>query len=415
MRSSSSSRSALSIVLASLLCAPAGLFAQAGAAGAPPPKDSSSSQTSTPSSDSSQAPAAQPAPTPDTSSSSKDSSNDAKNKGSKKDPDDIGDRNVSGKVNFYSLEKEIALGKQLAQQVERGSKVVNDPVVSEYVNRIGQNLVRNSDAKVPFTIKVIEDPSVNAFALPGGFFYVQTGLILKADNEAELAGVMAHEIAHVAARHGTRQATRGEIAQLATIPLIFMGGAAAYGIYQASGLLVPLSFLKFSRNFEAEADYLGVQYMYKAGYDPRAFVDFFEKIQTLEKRKPGTVGKLFSSHPPTDDRIKKSQEEIAGLKSRPEYVITTSEFNDVKARLAMLENQKRPDKADVDPSRPTLRRNPNSNAPIEDETDPSKKSKGDDSDRPTLKRRPTADDTSDSSSSSSGTSTPSSTTPPPNN
>ena len=203
-----------------------------------------------------------------------------------KDPDSIGDRNVSGKVNFYSLEKEMALGKQLAQQVERQSKIINDPIVAEYVNRVGQNLVRNSDAKVPFTIKVVEDPSVNAFALPGGFFFVNTGLILKADSEAELAGVMAHEIAHVAARHGTRQATRGEIAQLSTLPLIFMGGAAAYGIYQASGLLVPLTFLRFSRAFESEADYLGLQYMYKTGYDPTAFVDFFEKIETMEKRKP---------------------------------------------------------------------------------------------------------------------------------
>jgi predicted Zn-dependent protease len=184
-----------------------------------------------------------------------------KDKNSKNDPDAIGDRNVSGKVNFYSLEKEIALGKSLAQQVERQSKVINDPIVAEYVNRVGQNIVRNSDAKVPFTIKVIEDPVVNAFALPGGFFFVQSGLILKADTEAELAGVMAHEIAHVAARHATRQATRGEIAQLATIPLIFMGGAAAYGIYEASGLLVPLTFLKFSRGQEAEADYLGVQYV----------------------------------------------------------------------------------------------------------------------------------------------------------
>jgi predicted Zn-dependent protease len=325
----------------------------------------------------------------------------------KNDPDAIGDRNVSGKVNFYSLEKEIALGKAMAQQVQRQSKVIDDPTVAEYVNRIGQNLVRNSDAKVPFTIKVIEDPSVNAFALPGGFFFVQSGLILKADTEAELAGVMAHEIAHVAARHGTRQATRGEIAQLATIPLIFMGGAAAYGIYQASGLLIPVSFLKFSRNFEAEADYLGVQYMYKTGYDPTAFVDFFEKIQTLEKRKPGTMSKLFSSHPPTDDRITKSQEEISGLKPRPEYVVTTSEFNDVKLRLAMLENQRRPDKTSDDPNKPTLRRNPNSNTPIEDETDPSKKSTGDEEDRPKLKRRPSdsGDSTSPTSTSPTGTST----------
>ncbi len=331
---------------------------------------------------------------------------------SKNDPDAIGDRNVSGKVNFYSLEKEIALGKSMAQQVERQSKVVNDPIVSEYVNRIGQNLVRNSDAKVPFTIKVIEDPTVNAFALPGGFFFVQTGLILKADTEAELAGVMAHEIAHVAARHGTRQATRGEIAELATLPLIFMGGAAAYGIYEASGFLIPVSFLKFSRNFEAEADYLGVQYMYKTGYDPTAFVDFFEKIQTLEKRKPGTMSKLFSTHPPTDDRITKSQKEISDLKPRPEYVVTTSEFNDVKLRLAMLENQRRPDKTADDPNKPTLRRNPNSNTPIEDETDPDKKSKGDDSDRPKLKRRPSdTGDSTDTTDTSSPSSTPAPTTP----
>ena len=256
---------------------------------------------------------------------------------------------------------------------------------------------------MPFTIKVIEDPSVNAFALPGGFFFVDTGLILHADTEAELAGVMGHEIAHVACRHGTRQATRGEIAQLATIPLIFMGGAAAYGIYEASGLLVPMGFLKFQRGFEAEADYLGIQYMYKAGYDPTAFVDFFEKIETLEKRKPGTVSKLFASHPPTEDRIEKSQKEISQLKPRPEYVVTTSEFNDVKARLEMLENQRRPDKNSADPNKPTLRRNPNSNAPIEDETDPSKKNSGDDDDRPVLKRRPS--DTGDSNPSSTPTST----------
>jgi predicted Zn-dependent protease len=329
-----------------------------------------------------------------------------------KNPDAIGDRNVSGKVNFYSLEKEIALGKQLAQQVERQSKVVNDPIIAEYVNRIGQNLVRNSDAKVPFTIKVIEDPTVNAFALPGGFFFVQTGLILKADTEAELAGVMAHEIAHVAARHGTRNATKGTIAELATIPLIFMGGAAAYGIYEASGLLIPMTFLKFSRDQEAEADYLGVQYMYKTGYDPNAFVDFFEKIETLEKRKPGTVSKLFSTHPPTDNRIVASQKQIATLKAKPEYVVTTSEFNDVKLRLAMLENQRRPDKANADPNKPTLRRNPNSTTPIEDETDPSKKSSGDDSDRPKLKRRPSdGSDTNTSTNPPEATST--STNPPP--
>src|SRR5579872_1749303 len=212
-----------------------------------------------------------------------------------KDPDEIGNRDVGKGVNFYSIEREIAMGKQLAQQVQQQAKMIDDPVISEYVNRLGQNLVRNSDAKVPFTIKVIDSEEVNAFALPGGFFFVNSGLIMKADSEAELAGVMAHEIAHVAARHGTRQATRGEIAQLATIPLVIMtyGTWTGYGIYQAASILVPIGFLKFSRGFEAEADMLGLEYMYKAGYDPTAFVDFFEKIETLEKRKPGTMAKVF--------------------------------------------------------------------------------------------------------------------------
>src|SRR6202171_376456 len=254
----------------------------------------------------------------------------------KKDPDEIGNRNVSGKVNFYSLEKEIALGKGLAQQVERQAKIINDPVIAEYVNRVGQNLVRNSDAKVPFTIKVIDSEEVNAFALPGGFFFVNSGLVLKADNEAELAGVMAHEIAHVAARHGTRQATRGEIANLASIPLIFMGGWTGYGIRQAASVLIPVGFLKFSRGFESEADMLGLEYMYKAGYDPTSFVDFFEKIETLEKTKPGTMAKVFSTHPMTDDRVRAAQKNIEQLLvAKPEYVVTTSEFNDVKGRLLL--------------------------------------------------------------------------------
>ena len=238
----------------------------------------------------------------------------------KKDPDEIGNRDVGKGVNFYSVEKEIALGKGLAQEVERQAKVIDDPVISEYVNRVGQNLVRNSDAKVPFTIKVIDTEEVNAFALPGGFFFVNSGLLLKADSEAELAGVMSHEIAHVAARHGTRQATRGEIAQLATIPLIFMGGSwVGYGIGQAASVAIPIGFLSFSRAFESEADLLGLQYMYKSGYDPGAFVDFFEKIQSMEKKKPGTMSKFFSTHPLTEDRIQTAQKNIQEyLKERPE-------------------------------------------------------------------------------------------------
>jgi beta-barrel assembly-enhancing protease len=305
----------------------------------------------------------------------------------KKDPDQIGARDVGKGVNFYSLEKEMAIGKQLATEVEKQAKIITDPTVSEYVNRLGQNLVRNSDAKVPFTIKVIDGEEVNAFALPGGYFFVYSGLILRADNEAELAGVMAHEIAHVAARHGTRQATRGEIAQLSTIPLIFLGGWTGYGIRQAANVLVPVGFLKFSRGFESEADMLGLEYMYKTGYDPTAFVDFFEKIETLEKRKPGTMSKVFSTHPMTDDRIRAAQKNIQELLvAKPEYVVTTSEFNDVKSRLLAMHNRRKVDTED--PNKPRLRRSPGSTTGPIDPDENGKTPKSDEDERPTLKRKP---------------------------
>ncbi len=307
----------------------------------------------------------------------------------KKDPDEIGNRDVGSGINFYSIEKEIALGKQLAQEVERQAKIIDDPVIAEYVNRVGQNIVRNSDAKVPFTIKVLDTEEVNAFALPGGFFFVNSGLILKAETEAELAGVMAHEIAHVACRHGTKQATRGDLMQIGAIAAsIALGGWTGYAIRQGMGLAIPLGYLQFSQAFERQADYYGLQYMYKAGYDPTAFVDFFEKVQTLEKKKPGSLSKVFSTHPMTDARIKAAQEEInsAGFKPKPEYVVTTSEFNDVKARLAMMHNHRMVDK-NQDPSRPTLRRNTGNGTGTVDSTSPSGTSTDDD--RPTLKRRDT--------------------------
>jgi predicted Zn-dependent protease len=265
-------------------------------------------------------------------------------------------------------------------QVEQGAKVVSDPVVSEYVNRIAQNIVRNSDAKVPFTVKVLDDDSVNAFALPGGYFYVQSGLILAADNEAELAAVMAHEIGHVAACHAARQQTRSNLAQLASIPLIFMGGGLAFGLYEAAGIGVPLTFMKFQRNFEAQADYLGVQYLYASGYDPQAFPQFFEKIQVQEKKKPGFMAKAFESHPPTPARMEHAQHEISTiLPARPQYVVDTSEFQEVKARLAALENMRKvshgKDKG------PSLRRANTSQGDSPGDTTQST------DDRPTLKRR----------------------------
>jgi predicted Zn-dependent protease len=306
-------------------------------------------------------------------------------KNSKDDVEAIGNRNVGKGVNFYSIEREIGLGKSLAQEVERSSKLVDDPVVTEYVNRVGQNLVRNSDARVPFTIKVIDSDEVNAFALPGGFFYVNSGLILRAQEESELAGVMAHEIAHVAARHGTKQATKGDIVQLASIPaMIFIPyGWAGYGIYQGMNFLIPMTFLKFSRDAEREADFLGLQYMYKAGYDPNAYVTFFERIQADEKRRPGTIGKAFSTHPPTQDRIENTQKEIAKiLPARQEYIVTSSEFDSVKSRLRNIMFARKA--VDNGPGKPTLRTRTEQTdkQKTQTQTDPSS-----DDDRPTLKRR----------------------------
>jgi len=306
-------------------------------------------------------------------------------KNSKEDVEAIGNRSVGKGINLYSLEREISLGKSLAQEVERSSKLIDDPVVTEYVNRVGQNLVRNSDARVPFTIKVIDSDEVNAFALPGGFFYVNSGLILHAQEESELAGVMAHEISHVTARHGTKNATKGELMQLATIPLILLGpgGWAGYGIYQGLNLAIPVTYLKFSRDAEREADFLGLQYMYKAGYDPNSYVTFFERIQADEKRRPGTIPKVFSTHPPTPERIENTQKEIARiLPARQEYIVTTSEFDSVKGRLRNIMFSRKV--TDNTPGKPTLRTKTEQSKKQPTGNDPSST----DDDRPTLKRRP---------------------------
>jgi beta-barrel assembly-enhancing protease len=339
-----------------------------------PPADSSSSESSSNTGSDTAPSGPPPIQEPDESK--------VKHTGGEDDVDAIGNRGIGkrGLGDWYSLESEIRMGKQYAMQVESSVKLVQDPVVNEYVNRIGQNLVRNSDAQVPFTIKVIDSDEINAFALPGGFFYVNSGLILAADEEAELAGVMAHEISHVCARHGMRQLTRAQWAQIGTLPLIFVGGGIGYGIYEAAGLGLPLTFMKFQRNFEAEADYLGLQYMYKTGYDPQAFISFFEKIQAKEKKKPGAVAKAFASHPQTPDRIEASQKEIATiLPARPQYIVSTSEFDDVKARLATIQNRHKVIE-EKDGSKPSLRR-----ASTTDKTSGTGSS-GDD-DRPTLKRR----------------------------
>jgi len=327
----------------------------------------------------------------------------SKSKKKNSDVDNIGSRNINkGSINFFSLEKEIQMGRQLAAEIERQVKLLNDPTVSEYVNRVGQNIVRNSDAKVPFTIKVVESDEINAFALPGGFFYVNSGLILAADDESELAAVMAHEIAHVAARHGTKQASKAELVNFASIPLIFMGGVGGFALRQAAGFLIPMQFLQFSRSDEAEADYLGLQYLYKTGYDPGAMVSFFEKLQAKESARPGSVSKMFSTHPPTGDRIEMSKKNIELiLPDKDQYVVTTSEFNKVKTLLAQLENRKpspeeankpslkrRTQRPDVngDDGKDTSSTNKKDKDSQADSSKPEDRQPADD-DRPTLKRR----------------------------
>jgi len=308
--------------------------------------------------------------------------------GSEDDVNAIGTRNIGGRGigNWYSTDWEIRAGKSYAMEIEKSAHMVNDPVIVEYVNRVGQNIVKNSDCKVPFTIKIIDSDEINAMALPGGFFYVNSGLILAADEEAELAGVMAHETAHVCAHHAARQQTKLNYAQIGSIPLIIFtsGTWTGYGIYEATQLAIPITFLKFSRIDESEADWLGLQYMYKTGYDPQAFIQFFEKIDALEKHKPGTLAKVFADHPQTPDRINRSEDEIATIMpAKPDYIVSTSEFDDIKTRLARLENRRKLNDKGKD-NKPTLRR-------VGTNSDPNNPNNGNPSntgdDRPTLGHR----------------------------
>ena len=371
---------ATALLLSIVLAVPSFAFAQDTTQSQPPsaPPATNTQDQTQPASDPSAIPTA-PANSTSTPSTTADAPKATHDKG-KNDIDDIGNRKLgsgSGKGigDWYGYDTEIKMGKQYAMMVESSARMIQDPVIVEYVNRIGQNLVRNSDAKVPFTIKVLDDDSVNAFALPGGFFYVNTGLILAADNEAELAGVMSHEIAHVAACHAARENTRGQLASLATIPLIFVGGGIGLAAQEAAGLALPIGFLKFSRTFESEADYLGLQYMYKSGYDPQAFTAFFEKIETLEKKKIGYMTRIrYVDHPQTPDRIAKSQREIATiLPPRNEYIVDTSEFQQAKKRLALIMKHRLP--KDNKEETPQLRR-------TADQKDPQK-----DDDRPVIKRK----------------------------
>ncbi|HKO43904.1 MAG TPA: M48 family metallopeptidase [Pyrinomonadaceae bacterium] len=282
------------------------------------------------------------------------------------DPTLIGKRNINkGIISKMSgsTEKEVRIGRELAAEIDRQAKFIDDPVITEYVNRVGQNIVLHSDAKIPFTIKVIDSDEVNAFALPGGFFYVNKGLLLVADNEAEVAGVMAHEIAHVAARHAVENQTKaGLLEYLAIGTSIFLGGIPGMIFQNTAGLGLLGAFMKFSRGAEEEADKLGVQYMWAAGYDPGAMATMFEKLEAKNKKKPGLISRAFASHPAPPDRRAASLALAARFPENDEYVISTSEFQRVKSRLMRLSNARAtsagalPGPEEGPPGRPTLKR-----------------------------------------------------------
>ncbi len=281
------------------------------------------------------------------------------------DPNQIGKRKINGGFIASmsgSIEKEVSMGRELSAEVDRQAKFIDDPVITEYVNRVGQNVVLHSDAKIPFTIKVIDADEVNAFALPGGFFYVNKGLLLAADNEAEIAGVMAHEIAHVAARHAMENIAKANLWQgLAMAGSIFLGGIPGLVYQNTAGLGLAALFSKFSRSAEGEADRLGTQYLYAAGYDPGAMATMFEKLASKNKKKPGFFAKTFSSHPQSIERLEASRVLVARFPEREEYVLSTSEFQRVKGRLLRLSNAKASTAGAIGggedgPRRPTLKR-----------------------------------------------------------
>ena len=290
----------------------------------------------------------------------------------------IGQRRVAHR-SFISVPKEVAIGKRYADQIDNSSKILKDPVVEEYVNRVEQNIAQNSDARVPITVKVIQSPQINAFTLPGGFIFVDTGLLRAVDSEAELAAVLAHETGHVAARHWASEQTKETFLQYAMVPLILvpMSYPVYLGLSQGLNFGVPMAFLKFNRQDEQQADFLGIQYLWKAGYDPEAFPTMFGKIIEEQRRDPGSVPALFLDHPPTPDRIIRAEEEIKSiLPKRSEYLVSTSEFQSVQSRLNRILGQM--SREGSKKNRPTLVRRP----PQTGQGTP-----GDDDDKPPVLRR----------------------------
>lgn len=306
----------------------------------------------------------------------------------KSNPNDIGNRRVAHR-SIISLENEVAIGKKLSDQIDRQAKLVKDPIISEYVNRVAQNIARNSDLKVPLTVKVIDAPGINAFALPGGFLYVNSGTLLALDNESQLAGIIGHEIAHVACRHWASQMTKAAILRYTMLPVMILSGGMSYPIYvgtmEAMNYGIPIAFLKFSRDDEAEADYFGLQYLLKAGYDPESYISVFSKVIEEERKDPGSAPKVFMDHPPTPDRIIKIDAEMKSFPPKSEYLVSTSEFDDMKARLAEIMTNKK--KAEKQEGKPALERRQSGETDTVQGKGTDKKNKKDDDKPPILRRR----------------------------
>jgi Zn-dependent protease with chaperone function len=297
----------------------------------------------------------------------------------KYDVNRIGHRGIGHGFNIYSEKRERQLGQNLAAAFDSSSRIVNDPVLNDYVNRLAQKIVRNSDAEIPFTVRLIDSSEIpRAYGLPGGFLYVDSALIFAAESEAELAGVMAHEIAHVAARHATRALTRKNLYNF-TGSLALLAGPVGIVLEDAGGVAGPLSVKKFSRDSEYEADLLGIEYAYTAGYDPEALLSVLEKLHALEASRAAMFAKIpgyhfvsklpfhsqvargFSNYPLLEERIRRLQLEITTfLPDRKDYIVDTNEFQDIKERLLSLQGplHLRRHGEDEDPRAPVLRRAP---------------------------------------------------------
>ena len=295
----------------------------------------------------------------------------------KYDVNRIGQRGIGHGFNIYSIKREHELGQNLAASFDRNTKIINDAAVNDYVGRLAQKIVGNSDAEIPFTIKVIDSGDIpRAYGLPGGFLYVDSALIIAADGEAELAGMIAREIAHVAARHATRALTRKQLWSVAG-SMAFVAGPAGLAFQDAEGIAGPLSVKKFVRDSEYEADLLGIEYAYAAGYDPQALLDALEKLHAMEVTRNaafakipgyhmftklpfhGKIAKSFASYPLTEERIQRLQSEISTfLPTRKDYVLDTEEFQQVKSILLASQAPvlRRHSASDEDNKGPVLRR-----------------------------------------------------------